>query len=171
MLLDVILLFLALVMCLIGLIGAIVPGIPGPPISFVGIVLLVLCPGLDPSFPIATYVIVSLFIAAAVTLLDFVAPVWLTKRSGGSKSGVRGATIGMIAGFVASCFGFFIGILLGPFLGAYIGEVNAGTPRDKALRIACFSFLSFLLTTGLKMVYSFAVLAIVLYEGFALLFS
>lgn len=171
MLLDIILLSLALVMCLVGVIGAVAPGLPGPPVSFVGLLLLVLCPGLSPTFSVLSFLLVSLLLAIVVTVLDFVAPVWFTKHSGGSKAGVRGATIGMIVGLVISFFGLFLAVILGPFIGAYVGEKMAGTPSDSAFKVACYSFLSFILTTGIKLIYGFAALGIVVYEGAGILFS
>ena len=171
MLLDIILLSLAIILCIVGVVGAIVPGVPGPPISFVGFLLFVFCPGLDASFPATTSVLVTLLLAIVVTVLDFVAPVWFTKLTGGSKAGVWGATIGMIAGLVVSCLGFFIAILIGPFIGAYLGEKYAGASSDNAFRVACYSFLSFILTTGVKLLYSFAVMAVVVYKGVSMFFA
>ncbi len=168
--LDIVLLLLALLLCLIGVAGAIIPALPGPPVSWAGLLLLVFCPSLDMPFPTVPFVIVSLLLMVAVTVIDFVAPVWMTKRMGGSKAGTNGATIGMVLGVVASCMGFFLGILIGPFLGAYIGELMAGVPSGKAFKVACYSFLSFILTTGLKMLYGFAALAFVVYQGVAMLF-
>lgn len=168
--LDIVLLLLALLLCLIGVAGAIIPALPGPPVSWAGLLLLAFCPSLDMPFPTVPFVIVSLLLMVAVTVIDFVAPVWMTKRMGGSKAGTNGATIGMVLGVVASCMGFFLGILIGPFLGAYIGELTAGVPSGKAFKVACYSFLSFILTTGLKMLYGFAALAFVVYQGVAMLF-
>lgn len=168
--LDVILILLALVLCLVGIVGAIVPALPGPPVSWVGLLLMAFCPSLEMSFPLVPFVVVALLVMVAVTILDFVAPVWVTKRMGGSKAGTNGATVGMILGVVASCFGFFLGVLIGPFLGAYLGELSAGVPSEKAFKVACYSFLSFILTTGLKMLYGFAALAFVVYEGVGMLF-
>lgn len=170
MLLDIILLSLALVLCLVGVVGAVAPGVPGPPVSFVGLLLLVFCPGLSTAFPALSFVLVSLLLAIVVTVLDFVAPVWFTKRSGGCKAGVRGATIGMVLGLVASCFGFFLAVIIGPFIGAYVGEKYSGTPSDSAFKVACYSFLSFILTTGLKLIYGFAAMCVVVYEGVRILF-
>ena len=89
-----------------------------------------------------------------VSLLDYVAPVWLTNKGGGSPSATRGATAGMIVGLFFPPWG----LLLGPFFGAFLGELIAHAPAGKALRVALLSFVGFLLTTGFKLAYGVAVL-------------
>lgn len=169
--LDVILVIIALVLCFVGVVGAVAPALPGPPVSFVGLLLLAFCPSLNMPFAVVPFVLVALLVMIVVTLLDFYAPVWFTKRMGGSKAGTKGATIGMVLGVVASFFGFFLGVLIGPFLGAYLGELSAGVSSDRAFKVACYSFLSFIVTTGAKLLYGLAALAFVLYEAFGMLFS
>jgi uncharacterized protein YqgC (DUF456 family) len=89
-----------------------------------------------------------------VSLLDYVAPVWLTNKGGGSPSATRGATAGMVVGLFFPPWG----LLLGPFLGAFLGELMTHAPAGKALRVALLSFVGFLLTTGFKLAYGVAVL-------------
>ena len=103
-------------------------------------------------------------ICAVITVLDYVVPVWGTKKFGGTKAGTRGSTIGMIVGIlvlpmlgiVLGPFGI-LGILGGPFVGAYIGEKMGGTPDDKAWRSAFGSFIGFLTGTLMKVVYTLVV--------------
>ena len=67
-------------------------------------------------------------------IVDYYLPIWGTKKYGGTKAGVTGSTIGMIAGlFVLPP----VGMIVGPFVGAFIGEYLAaeGTGQ-KALRSA-----------------------------------
>ena len=95
-------------------------------------------------------------IGAAVFVLDYVVPIWGTKKLGGTKEGVRGSTLGLFAGLIIT-FIFpigFIAVLLGPFIGAYLGEKNAGTEDHKAWRSAFGSFVGFLLGTGIKTIYA-----------------
>ena len=90
---------------------------------------------------------ILLFFVILVTILDYVVPIMGTKRYGGSKRGVWGATIGVVVGL------FFgpLGIIIGPFLGAYIGEITTGKKDREALRAAWGSFMGFLLGVGLKL--------------------
>ena len=150
---NVVLIIVAILLVLIGLVGSIVPGIAGPPFSFLGLLALSFVRGIEYS---TTFLVVMGVIAAIVFALDYVVPAWGTKQLGGTKAGVRGSTIGLILGLLVT-FIFpigFIAVLLGPFIGAYIGEKQAGTDDDNALRAAFGSFVGFLVGTGLKVIYA-----------------
>ena len=150
---NVVLIIVAILLVLIGLVGSIVPGIAGPPFSFLGLLALSFVRGIEYS---TTFLVVMGVIAAVVFALDYVVPAWGTKQLGGTKAGVRGSTIGLILGLLVT-FIFpigFIAVLLGPFIGAYIGEKQAGTDDDNALRAAFGSFVGFLVGTGLKVIYA-----------------
>lgn len=101
-----------------------------------------------------TTLIVAGLLMVAITILDYVAPIWLTKKGHGTKAGMRGATAGMIVGL------FFgpLGLILGPFMGALIGELLVETPFKTALKVAFMSFVGFLMTTAIKIIYSIAVI-------------
>ena len=161
---DTLLLILALLLALIGAIGAVLPGLPGTPVSFIALLLLFFCDGNDIT---TTALIINGILTVVITALDYVAPVWLTKKSGGSKYGTWGTTIGLVIGMF---FGL-PGILLGPFLGAYIGELIAKTPSDKAFKVATMSFVAFMLTTGIKAAYGIYVLVITFSNGWDILFK
>ena len=149
---DILLIISAVVCAIIGIVGSIVPALPGPPVSFVAYLLLYFCTGCDISFQsLAVYGV----LAAIVTVADFVAPVWLTKKSGGSKAATRGATIGLVLALFTGRWG----VLVLPFLGALLGELSTGSASTKAVKVASYSFLAFILTTGVKMVYSFVMIA------------
>ena len=150
---NVVLIIVAILLVLLGLVGSIVPGIVGPPFSFLGLLALAFVDGIEYS---TVFLVVMGVIAAVVFALDYVVPSWGTKKFGGTKAGVRGSTIGLILGLLVTLF-FpigFIAVLLGPFIGAYIGETVAGTNGDKALKAAFGSFFGFLVGTGLKVIYA-----------------
>ena len=67
---------------------------------------------------------------------------------------------------------FFLpwGIVVGPFLGALIGELMAHTATDKALKVALMSFLAFMLTTGVKLIYSVVLIVIIIKEVIGMFF-
>lgn len=158
---DWLLIVIGIILLLLGLTGAIIPGMPGPPFSFLA--LLVLQFTRKAPFQENFLVIMGL-IMVAVTLLDYVIPIYGTKKFGGSKMGVWGSTIGLIVGIIVlpvlgimiGPFGLF-GIILGPFLGAYIGETMAGKDKDTALKAAIGSFIGFL--TGTLMKFAYAIVA------------
>ncbi|RLD53661.1 MAG: DUF456 domain-containing protein [Bacteroidetes bacterium] len=145
---DITLAVLGAALVLVGFIGSILPIIPGPPISWAGLLLLKWTDFVDDhgaAYENALWIL--LFFVILVTILDYVVPIMGTKKYGGSKRGVWGATIGVVVGL------FFgpLGIIIGPFLGAYIGEISTGKKDKDALRAAWGSFMGFLLGVGLKL--------------------
>lgn len=134
---DTLLLILGVAGLLIGLTGAVLP-LPGPPLSYIGL----LCLHFSSYAQFSRATLVGLGLATAiVAVADYYVPIWGTKRFGGSAAGQWGSVIGL-------CIGFFvipgIGIFLGAFLGAFVGELIAGAKTDVALRAAFGSFVGFL---------------------------
>lgn len=149
----------AIICAIIGLAGSILPALPGAPLSFAGLVLLCFCDGADIS---STSIWVSAIFLAIVSVLDYVAPIWLTNASGGSKQATRGSIAGLIAGL------FFFppwGLVIGPFIGAFVGELMTHATTGKALKVAMMSFVGFVLTTGMKIIYSGVLLFIIIKES------
>jgi hypothetical protein len=148
-----VLIIVSILLILIGLVGAIVPGIAGPPFSFLGVLALSFVEGVSHS---TEFLVVLGVIGAIIFVLDYLVPIWGTKTLGGTKAGTRGSTIGLILGLLITVvfpIGF-IAILLGPFVGAYIGEKNAGSEDRLAWRSAFGSFLGFLAGTFIKVIYA-----------------
>ena len=83
-----------------------------------------------------------------VTALDYVIPLLGTRKYGGSKYGVWGSTIGLIAGFWMGP----LGIIIGPFIGAFVGEMIASSNTEHAMRAAWGSFVGFLFGTLIKLI-------------------
>ena len=155
---EYLLVILGAICILVGVIGSILPGLPGPPLSYLGLLLIHWTRFAQYSFRmLAIWAIIVLIVAA----LDYIVPIWGTKKYGGTRAGVRGSTIGLIIGvillpmlgIVLGPFGLF-GILGGPFIGAWIGERYAGQNPDKALRAAIGSFIGFLAGTFMKIAVS-----------------
>lgn len=146
------------VLILVGIIGAVFPGVPGPPLSFFGLIILQFT---DKAPFEENFLITMGVIMVIITVLDYVIPIYGTKRFGGSKQGVWGSTIGLVVaiivfplmGIVIGPFGI-LGIILGPFIGAYIGEKMAGKDQHTALKAAFGSFIGFLTGTLMKFAYS-----------------
>lgn len=146
---DYILLILGIIFMVIGIIGCLVPVLPGPPISFLGILLLHFTR--FSQFPPATLITLGI-ITVIVTVLDYIVPVWGTKRFGGSKYGTRGATVGLVIGFFLGP----LGIILGPLIGAFVGEMIFKDDLNYAFKAGFGSLLGFLTGIGLKLAASFA---------------
>jgi uncharacterized protein YqgC (DUF456 family) len=134
---------LGFVLLIAGLLGSFLPVLPGPPISFIGLLLVHFLGGHSFSSKLLIFYAVA---SVVLLLLDYLLPVWTTKKFGGTKAGQWGATIGVLLGLFAGPWG----IILGPFIGAYLGELLAGSKNQDAWRSAKGAFLGFLLGTGLK---------------------
>jgi uncharacterized protein len=145
---DYILLILGIIFMVLGIIGCLVPVLPGPPLSFIGLIFLHLTRFGQFSTPA---LITFGALAAIVTILDYIVPVWGTRRFGGSKYGTRGATIGLVIGFFIGP----LGIIIGPLLGAFIGEMIFKDDMNYALKAGIGSLLGFLMGVGLKLAASF----------------
>jgi uncharacterized protein YqgC (DUF456 family) len=152
--LDYFLLILAILVLLAGFLGCLLPILPGPPLSFAAVVVVHFTKFAD--FTTNEFIFLGM-LALIVQILDYIVPVWGTKKFGGSRMGTWGAVIGLIAGLfflpAIGPFGIFT-ILGGPFLGAYIGEKLEGKESQKALRAAFGSFIGFLAGTMMKLVAS-----------------
>ena len=151
---DTVLLIFGILMGIIGIVGSIVPGIPGPPLSFIGILLMYFRKGLDSGGePMGvTLLLVLLAVTIAVTVLDYVVPAWFTKITGGTKYASRGATIGLIAGLI---FPLPIGMIAASLLGAFVGELFfANKDAASSVKSALGAFLGFLAGTGAKLISS-----------------
>jgi len=133
---DYVLIVLGALFIIGGILGGVLPVLPGPPLSYIGLLFLHF-----------TWIIV----AVVVTLIDYFIPIWGTKRFGGSKRGIWGSIIGLVIGLF-----FFppFGIIIGPFVGAVVGELTAGKDSGAALKSGFGSFLGFLLGTLMKLIAS-----------------
>ena len=126
---DYILLISGFACLVIGLAGAVLP-LPGPPLSFVGILLLHYSKFTDFSEnTLWAFGTITVFI----TLLDYYIPIWGTKKFGGSKWGSIGSGIGLLVGLFLGPFGMFIGAFVGAFLGEYLSNKNHKTAFKAAL--------------------------------------
>ena len=149
MTIDILLVVLGACFLLVGLVGCIVPVIPGPPLSYLALLLL---QATKFGHFTVKFLVITAIITVVVTAVDYLFPVWGAKKWGGSRAGAVGAMVGLLAGL------FFppVGIIVGPFLGAVAGELMAGRDSNSALRSGVGSFIGFLLGTGLKLTTCFA---------------
>jgi len=137
---EYLLLILSLIFIILGYVGSFVPGLSGPPLAWVAILLIYFINNIQ--LPLWVLVVTGV-IAGLSLLLEWIIPAYGTKIFKGSKYGIRGSYIGMIIGIIAPIpFGF----LIGPFVGAYVGELYMD-PKDqsRALKAAFGTFIGFLL--------------------------
>ena len=135
---------------ILGILGCFLPLLPGPPLSYLGLIAIHLTSKIDFSskFLISWGIIIIL-----VSILDYLIPLWGTKFFGGSKYGVWGSMAGLLAGLFIPPFG----VIVGPLIGAIAGEMLAGNTQN-ALKAGLGSFMGFLATTLVKLLVSLIML-------------
>lgn len=150
---TILIIVFSIILLILGVIGSILPIVPGPPLSFVGLLLLHL---FTPFVMQEDYLFLFGIAAALITFLDYWLQVYSVKIFGGGKA----STIGVIIGILVGVFIFPpVGVLVGPFLGAYIGAiVESDFDLVKSFKIAFGSLIGFLGGTILKFVYSIVVI-------------
>jgi len=144
---DVLLLFIGFACMILGILGSFLPVLPGPGLSWIGLLLLYFTHAVPMNYWILG---ISLLVTIVISILDYVIPAKGTKRFGGSSYGIWGTNIGLIVGIFAPIpFGFIIG----PFVGAFVGEmIYNSTDHKRALKAATGSFIGFLASSFMKFV-------------------
>lgn len=145
---DIFLIIVGFLFTIIGIIGSFIPILPGPTMSWIGLLLLHLTKAVENDW---WFLGITLAVAILVFALDYIIPVVGTKKFGGSKSGMIGTTIGLLVAIFFPILGIF-GIVIWPFVGAYIGEMMHNKDSKNATKAAFGSFLGFLTGTFLKFV-------------------
>lgn len=152
-------LILGLLFLVVGFLGSFLPVLPGPPLSWLGLLCLYFIKGIPIDY---WFLGITFFITLVISVLDYVVPAQGTKRFGGSKYGVWGTNIGLVIGLVTP---IPLGFVLGPFLGALLGElIYDAKDINRALKAAIGSFLGFLAGTFLKIVVCLAFLVLFCYK-------
>ena len=107
------------ILILVGLVGCILPALPGLPVSYAGILVLHFTDRVQ--FTTKELVLLTAIMIVA-QVLDYILPAWLTKKVGGSRLGTVGSIVGLIVGLFFPPWG----LIVGPFLGAVAGELMNG---------------------------------------------
>ena len=151
---ETLIIVLAILAGVIGIAGSILPGLPGPPLSWVGLLILYIWGnGTNAAGePLSTTtLLVWGAVVVVVSVIDYLVPMFFTKVTGGSKYAERGAMAGLLLGIIFTP----IGMILGSFLGAFLSELYYNRKgADQALKAAIGSFLGFIMGTGLKTIVS-----------------
>ena len=145
--LEPILIVFAAVLLIVGVVGSILPVLPGPPLSWLGLLVLKFVPSASLKLSWSVIIIIGLF-TLVVFILDNFLPLWSTKKMGGSQKVVWGAGIGFFAGF---WFGP-LGVIFGPFVGALIAGIISGSHLKPALKHASGAFIGFFTGVVLKFI-------------------
>ena len=158
---TILLLSLAIICLVLGIFGSILPVLPGVPISWLGLLFFYLIPGIEINY---WFLGITLVVAIVIYALQIMIPAMGTKKYGGSKSGMIGTTIGLIAGIFTP---IPFAILIGPFVGAFIGEIINKSDSKTALRAAYGSFIGFLASTFMEFMVALIFFILFIYKGWS----
>jgi uncharacterized protein YqgC (DUF456 family) len=145
---------LSLIMVGVGLAGTMLPGLPGTPLVFGGLLLVAWADDFQ-SVSVGTILLLAGLMILAFAV-DFVSSSLGAKRAGASRSAVVGAALGTLVGIF---FGL-VGIVFGPFAGAVIGEFLARRSLEQAGRAGVGTWIGFILGTGVKLMLAFTMVGI-----------
>ena len=147
--LEIAVIIVGSILIFLGVAGSLLPLLPGPPLSFIGLLLLALVRAFSSPLTPALITVMGLLTVAAVAA-DHIIPVWGARRYGASKWGLWGSVAGMVIGIFFSPWG----MLLGGLVGAVVAEWLAYRETGQALRAGWGVIVGILLGTVLKLVLS-----------------
>ena len=141
-----------------GLVGTIVPALPGVPLVFAGLLL----GAWAGEFVHVSWTTVGILGALTILawLIDFLAAAMGAKRLGASQRAFWGAAFGAVVGMF---FGI-PGIVLGPFVGAVVAEISAGRSVHQASRAGYGAWIGVVLGTAAKLAIAFLMVGIFIFS-------
>jgi uncharacterized protein YqgC (DUF456 family) len=147
---------LAIALVVIGLVGVVVPALPGTVLIFAGLLLGAWADGFT-RVGIPTIVVIGL-IGAASYGVDFAAAAVGAKRLGASTRAMAGAALGTLLGVFLG----LPGLIVGPFAGAVLGELTAHRDWKRAGKAGLAAWIGFVIGTAVKVGIAFAMVGIFL---------
>ena len=145
---------LAILLMLVGVLGIVLPALPGVPLMFAG---MVVAAAID-DFQRIGWITLSVlgFLTLIAVVVEFAASALGAQRVGASRTAIWGALLGTLVGLP---FGI-VGLLFGPFIGAVAGERSVHGRLEQAGRVGVATWLGLIFGTLAKMAIAFAMLGI-----------
>ena len=120
---DIFLLIFSFVFMIAGIIGSVIPVLPGPLSSWLGLFIFSNISNVQVESKILIF---CLIIGLIIFVLDYIIPIYTSKKFGASKFGIMGASIGTLIGLFLPPFGIIIGALIGAIAGVFLGLIVSG---------------------------------------------
>ena len=144
---EFLLTIISVICFILGIAGCILPILPGPPLCYIGLLILYLCSLVDLSI---SAVIIWAIITIIVTIIDFFLTPYMSKKFGGTKAGNIGSIVGLIIGFFLP---WPFGPIFGPFVGTLTCELLFSKQNSQnAMKSAIGALLSFFVGSGIKLI-------------------
>jgi len=149
----------------LGILGCVVPGLPGPILSWLSLLLFLFIPGSDIGWLTLSFTGVLM---AIISVLDYWIPILGAKKFGSTRQGMLGGAIGIMVGlFVLPP----IGIIIGPLAGTIIGDLVAGKDLSSAFNSGMGALVGFVVGTLMKLGYCIGVLVLFSVKGGSVLWQ
>lgn len=151
---TIVLWLVAIVLIAVGIVGTVVPAVPGAALMFAG---MALGAWIDDFARVPVWVLVVLgALTVLAWIVDFAASALGARRAGASGRAIVGAAVGTIAGILTG----FWGLLFMPLVGAAIGEYSAQRDLRRAGKVGVATWIGLLLGTAVKIAIVFAMVGI-----------
>ena len=155
---QLVLYVLSALMIFLGLLGTVLPMLPGLPLAFLGM-LLAAWAGDFGEISVFTVIVLGVLTVASL-VVDLLASAWGAKRAGASKTAMLGAGLG---GLVGMMLFNLPGLIIGPFVGAMAAELVKGKPLKQAGKIGVATWIGMTVGMVLNIGLAFAMLGIFLF--------
>jgi uncharacterized protein len=152
--LSVILWIVAVILIVVGLVGIVLPALPGHILILAGLVLAAWADDFS-RVGVGMLILIGV-IGAASYAVDFAAAALGAKHMGASKRAMVGAALGTVAGLF---FGF-VGVVIGPLLGAVIGELTQHRDWKRVGKAGMAAWIGFAIGTAVKVAIAFVMLGL-----------
>lgn len=165
MALEISFIIIGLLLSIVGIVGCLLPLLPGLPLNYIAVLLLHFTSTVKFS---TSFLIAWALIVIFVQVLDYYVPIWGTKKMGGGKKGVWGSSMGVLLGlFILPPWG----LIVFPFLGAVAGELLDQKTFAQSIKAGFGSFLGFMAGTFLKISLALVLLFFFLKESFSIIYN
>ena len=136
---DIFLLTISFIIMIVGIIGSVIPVLPGPLSSWLGLFIFSNISKVEVS---NNLLFITLIVALVIFIIDYILPIYTSKKFGASKYGIIGASVGTVIGL------FFppLGIIFGSIIGAISGEMLLNKNIKKSINAATGVFLGLLVS-------------------------
>jgi uncharacterized protein YqgC (DUF456 family) len=151
---DVVLWVFAVILVGAGIVGIVLPALPGTILIFAG---LLLAAWADNFTRVGPWMLVLIALIGIATYgVDFVATALGAKHLGASKRAMVGAALGTVLGLFLG----LPGIIIGPFLGAIAGELTVHRDWKRVGKAGLAAWIGFVAGTAVKVALAFLMIGL-----------